>query len=169
MGQPGFEEMAQAGFGTRAQAEFENAANPVAELLGGRRVLKHAVATPLDAHELIVAGLPGEALNFLERRLTVLDAMAFEKAIGMSLRTVQRRRADPSQALNPEQSGRTWKFAEILAQATRVFGDQSAAERWLEQPAMALDGRRPLDLLASPAGVELVETLLGQLEFGVYV
>ncbi len=156
------------GFAEAAQTPFE-VANPASELLGGRRILKQAVHSPLEAHALISAGLPGEALTFLETQLTVLDAIAFEKAIGMSLRTVQRRKADPSQPLNLEQSGRTWKFAEILAQATAIFGSQTAAEHWLETPAMALDGHRPLDLLSTPAGVELVETLLGQMEYGVYV
>jgi len=49
-----------------------------------------------------------------------------------------------------------------------VFGDQAAAENWLAKPAMALDERRPVDLLSSPAGVEMVEQLLGRLEYGVY-
>jgi uncharacterized protein (DUF2384 family) len=33
---------------------------------------------------------------------------------------------------------------------------------------MALDDRRPADLLSSPVGVEMVEQLLGRLEHGVY-
>jgi putative toxin-antitoxin system antitoxin component (TIGR02293 family) len=153
-----------------AQAPFEgDDINHVATLLGGRRVLKHALSGPLDAHEMLLAGLPGEALTYLERSLKFLDAAAFEKAIGMSVRTVQRRKADPSQALNTEQSNRTWKFAEILAKASEVFGSQRDAEEWLSEPAIGLDGRRPIDLLATAAGTELVEVYLGQIEYGVYV
>jgi putative toxin-antitoxin system antitoxin component (TIGR02293 family) len=33
---------------------------------------------------------------------------------------------------------------------------------------MALDQRRPIDLLATPAGVQLVEDLLGRIQYGVY-
>ena len=29
--------------------------------------------------------------------------------------------------------------------------------------------RRPIDLLGTPAGVEMVEDLLGRIEYGVYV
>ena len=136
--------------------------------LGGRRVLKHTLSGPLDAHEMLLAGLPGEALTYLERSLKFLDAAAFEKAIGMSVRTVQRRKADPSQALNTEQSNRTWKFAEILAKASEIFGGQGPAEQWLERRAIGLDGHRPIDLLATQAGVDLVEILLGRIEYGVY-
>ncbi|TIX82762.1 MAG: DUF2384 domain-containing protein, partial [Mesorhizobium sp.] len=60
------------------------------------------------------------------------------------------------------------KFAEILSKATDVFGSQAEAEQWLERPAIGLDQRRPIDLLATPAGVELVEDYLERLEYGVY-
>jgi uncharacterized protein (DUF2384 family) len=33
---------------------------------------------------------------------------------------------------------------------------------------MALEQRKPIDLLSTPAGVETVEELLTRLEFGVY-
>ena len=99
----------------------------------------------------------------------MLDAVALEKAVGMSLRTLQRRRADPGLPLSVDQSGRVWKFAEILAKATEVMGTQRDAEEWLDEPAMGLNGQKPLDLLATAAGTELVETFLGQIEYGVYV
>lgn len=86
----------------------------------------------------------------------------------MSLRTYQRRKDAPAKPLSQEQSGRAWKFAEILTKATAVFGSQAEAERWLESPAIGLDQRRPLDLLSTPAGVELVEDHLARLEYGVY-
>jgi putative toxin-antitoxin system antitoxin component (TIGR02293 family) len=92
-----------------------------------------------------------------------------EKAIGMGLRTLLRRKAASEKPLNSEQSGRTWKFDEILAKATAVLGSQEEAEQWLERPAIGLDQRRPIDLLATPAGVEMIEDLLERLEYGVYV
>ena len=33
---------------------------------------------------------------------------------------------------------------------------QAEAEAWLERPAMALERRKPIDLLSTPAGVETV-------------
>jgi len=82
---------------------------------------------------------------------------------------VQRRKVAPGKPLSQEQSGRAWKFAEILARATAVLGSQEEAERWLERPAVGLEQRRPIDLLATQAGVELVEEFLQRLEWGVYV
>jgi putative toxin-antitoxin system antitoxin component (TIGR02293 family) len=141
----------------------------VAALLGGPGVLRHALRGPLDAHELLAEGLPGEALLHLVGQLLRLQTSAsLEKAMGMSLRTFQRHKTAPTKPLSQEQSGRTWKFAEILAKATTVFGSQEEAEQWLERPAIGLEQRRPLDLLATPAGVKLVEDHLERLEYGVY-
>jgi putative toxin-antitoxin system antitoxin component (TIGR02293 family) len=90
------------------------------------------------------------------------------EALGMSVRTLQRHKNMPVVLLDVQQSGRTWKFAEILAKATRVLGSQEAAEQWLKSPAIGLDQRRPIDLLTTPAGVKLVEDYLGRLEYDVY-
>jgi putative toxin-antitoxin system antitoxin component (TIGR02293 family) len=158
-----------AGFAEAPQMPFSTELDRVGHLLGGVRVLKRTLGTAFDAHEMLLAGLPGDALNQLERRLQVLDAAALEKAIGMSLRTLQRRRADPSQPLSVDQSSRVWRFAEILGKATEVMGSQRDAEEWLSEPATGLNGQKPVDLLATAAGTELVETFLGQIEYGVYV
>ena len=60
------------------------------------------------------------------------------------------------------------KLVEILAKATAVLGSKEDAEQWLEKPTIGLDQRKPTDLLATPAGVEMVEDYLGRLEYGVY-
>lgn len=141
----------------------------VAALLGGTRVLSRRLTSALDAHELLLIGLPTSALDHLVGNLVFIRKNeSLEKAVGMSLRTWQRRKDAPSKPLSQEQSGRAWKFAEILSKATDVLGSQAEAEQWLERPAIGLDQRRPIDLLGTPAGVELVEDYLQRLEYGVY-
>ncbi|MGO6980179.1 type II RES/Xre toxin-antitoxin system antitoxin [Rhizobium leguminosarum] len=138
-------------------------------LLGGSRILSRSLTNALDAHELLLHGLPATALDHLVGTLVVLGKNeSLEKAVGMSLRTWQRRKDTPSKPLSQEQSGRAWKFAEILAKATDIFGSQAEAEQWLERPAVGLEQRRPIDLLGTPAGVELIEDHLDRLEYGVY-
>ena len=124
----------------------------------------------LSVHDQIARGLPAHALVNMGGRLAVLDMMdTLGPAIGISERTFHRWKKEPPDApLSPEVSGRLWKFAEILAKATEVLGTQVAAENWLASPAMALDRRRPLDLLSTPVGVEAVEELLTRIEYGVY-
>ena len=151
-----------------APKEPGNDLQKVADLLGGPRILSRRITSTLDAHELLLDGLPGSALTHFVSHLLFIQTESLEKAFGMSLRTFQRRKDAPDKPLSQEQSGRTWKFAEILAKATDVFGSQEDAEQWLERPAIGLDQRRPIDLLATPAGIELVEQYLTRLAYGVY-
>ncbi len=151
--------------GSTARTSFDR----VVALLGGEKMLHRSVDSQMDAHDLILRGIPSEALAHLLGSLDRLRlATSVERAVGLSLRTFQRRKEAGAKPLSQEQSGKTWKFAEVLASATGVLGSQDAAEQWLEAPAMALDGKRPIELLATPAGTEMVEDLLGRMLYGVY-
>jgi putative toxin-antitoxin system antitoxin component (TIGR02293 family) len=137
------------------------------DLLGGSKVIRTPVRTPLEAHDLLAHGLPAASLFHLGERIG-LGAAELVEALGMSLRTLQRRRDDQDRSLSPEQSGRAWTLAEILGRATDVFGSREEALDWLRRPALALDDRRPVDLLRTPAGAEAVSDHLTRLEYGVY-
>jgi putative toxin-antitoxin system antitoxin component (TIGR02293 family) len=139
-----------------------------ATLLGGRRTLRRPVRSRLEAHDLIQAGIPARALVHLVDNVPIAREGGLEQAVGISLRTYQRRRETLDQPLSREQSGRAWKFAEILGRATEIMGTQHEAEQWLERPAIGLDQRRPIDLLSTPAGVQSVEDYLTRIEYGVY-
>ena len=144
--------------------------NMAVGLLGGRRTFPKPIHTALEAHQQITAGFPGRALTNLVAQVAVMrDTDVLEKAVGISLRTLQRRKKDETgRRLSKEQSGRAWKFAALLARATSVFGSQEDAERWLSEPALGLNGQRPIDLLDTPAGVGIVEDFLEQIAYGVY-
>jgi putative toxin-antitoxin system antitoxin component (TIGR02293 family) len=139
----------------------------VALLLGLQR--SRRFENLLGVHEWLRDGLPARSLtHFVDRLGETRRDPALEAALGVSMRTVQRLMAVPVRPLNLEQSGKLFKFAEILARATEVLGSEDEAKAWLSRPAVGLDQKRPIDLLATPAGVELVETLLTRLEYGVY-
>jgi|GEM_PF-4471477 uncharacterized protein (DUF2384 family) len=56
----------------------------------------------------------------------------------------------------------------IKPELVRVFGHNTAmAWEWITTPALALDNRRPIDLVAS-GRFKLVQDLLVRLEYGVY-
>lgn len=142
----------------------------VVDLLGGAATFDFEVSTALDAHEMIVRGFPGAALTNLCRNVALFrHSEASFKALGISQRTFQRRKAENDlKTLSSEQSSRAWKLAEVVAKATDVFGSQEEAEQWLERPAIGLNQKRPIDLLSTTAGTEIVDRYLEQIEFGVY-
>jgi putative toxin-antitoxin system antitoxin component (TIGR02293 family) len=142
----------------------------VVEFFGGPKTLNFKPGGPFEAHEFLLRGIPGKAMfHLIDTSTFMKNSKSMNVAFGFSTRTMQRIKAKPEKSLlNYEQSSRVWKFAEVLAQATEVFGSRSEAEKWLEQPVMALEGRKPIDLLATSVGVELVENHLTRLEYGVY-
>jgi putative toxin-antitoxin system antitoxin component (TIGR02293 family) len=141
----------------------------IVELLGGRGTLKWRVRSQLDAHDLLEHGIPARAFHFFISSTHLFRAdKTMEKTFGMSVRTYQRNKKTPNKALSPEQSGKTWKVAELMARVIAILGSEKEAENWFERPAMALEQRRPVDMLSTPAGIELVEDHLTRLEYGVY-
>ncbi len=140
----------------------------IVKLLGGRSVWKKTPTSGLEAHEAIEKGVPSKALTYVIDAVTEIPSDKLFDIVGISKRTVQRKANVPDTPLSQEQGSRLWKFAEILATATELMGDQKSAERWLSSPAIALDGRAPVDLMTTQAGTEMVEELLIRLEYGVY-
>ena len=64
-------------------------------------------------------------------------------------------------------SERLARVVRVVATAQEAIGDDAKAGRWLRKPNRALQGRRPLDLLASDVGARLVERELGHIEHGL--
>ncbi len=138
------------------------------DLLGGRQILKSLPQSRVEIHGVLVQGLPCAALVHLADHLRALSAQELADALGISARTLRRQKDQPDKALAADLASKTWQFAETLAQAIEVFGGRDAAERWMARPAMGLDGARPIDLLRTLQGTELVTEFLGRLEHGVY-
>lgn len=149
-------------------AEYEKLPRTV-DFLGGEAVMKRKIETKLDVHVLIQHGFPYGVMTYLISNVPELKNPEFlQKAVGMSVRTSQRKNAG-NYVLTSEQSSKAWNFAEVMTQATALFGSKQGGVSWLCRPALALEGQRPIDLLSTSAGHDLVKDLLTRLEFGVYV
>lgn len=54
--------------------------------------------------------------------------------------------------------------------ASHLFGgDEQKAVAWLNKPARAFGGKTPVQVLESEDGVEMITTLVGQIQHGVIV
>lgn len=138
------------------------------ELLGGAKLLKRMPSSRAEVHATIVHGIPYSALFFLTDHILVLSEADVATVIGISTRTLRRQKDEPRKKMPTDLASRTWLFAETLSKAVEVFGGKAEAERWLSEPAMGLDGARPIDLLRTVQGAELVNEFLARLEYGVY-
>lgn len=151
------------------------------ELLGFKGADLAKLRAPRDAHELIMQGIPHQALTHLVSGSRSMSSSAFSAALGISDRTLRRLRDQgvgegvdegvgqgAGKPLSREIGSRAWRFAELLARSITVFGGREEAERWMNSEVMGLDGQKPIELLTTSAGEKLVEDFLGRVEFGVY-
>ena len=83
-------------------------------------------------------------------------------------RTLARRLAK-QEPLTAEEAVRAIRVGHVSVEADRVFGNPEKAFRWLRRPNQTLNNQRPIDLLTSHAGVQVVLERLGQIDHGVFV
>lgn len=119
----------------------------------------------IDQHGLVQVGVPTAVLDKVVASFVRLDESEVLGAVGVSSRTVQRRK---SGLLSPEHSGAMLDLIAITQRAMEVLGSREAAENWLHQPALAFDGRRPIELLKTRQGGDLVKEHLTRMDYGVY-
>lgn len=112
-------------------------------------------------------GLPETELTQLQDSLA-LPADKLVPLLGLSKATFHRRKKAAGARLSPLVSDRVARFALLLRQAIRVFGNRDDANKWLKAPQVGLGGAIPLDYAKTEIGAREVERLLGRIEHGVY-
>jgi len=157
-----------AGSGEPLQAPEEKLYSLSSDYLGGKKFWHQRLASRSDVHSAIVNGVPYGSLVFLVSQVRGLDEGDVVKVLGISTRTLRRQSETPEKQMPADLASKAWLFAETLAKATEIFGGKEEAERWMSKPAMGLDGQRPIDLLQTVQGAELVNDFLTRLEHGVY-
>ena len=132
--------------------------------LGGKKFWRPALTSRADVHSAIVSGVPYGSLTFLVSQVKGLDYGDVARMLGISTRTLRRKSETPDKQMPADLASKAWLFAETLAKATEVFGGKEEAERWMSKPAMGLDGQRPIELLQTVQGAELVNDFLTRIE-----
>ena len=138
----------------------------IAEILGGRKVLRKVIKNPDDLAHLVRKGLPAGSITALAERLHVGSGILSRK-LGIPQRTLTRRLSQ-ALLLTPAESDRTVRMARIYANAVEMIGDEEKATEWLSTPNRALGGERPLNQLDTDMGARMVEDILGRIAYGVY-
>lgn len=124
--------------------------------------------TGLMAHDLVTKGVSVAAAKQVMGAFNIIKEAQIYDVLGISAKTMQRRSTSAARTLDPNASDRTLRLVSVTSLAIDVLGSQEAAERWLESPAIGLDRRKPIDLLQSSEGTEMVRTLLTRMDYGVY-
>jgi putative toxin-antitoxin system antitoxin component (TIGR02293 family) len=136
--------------------------------LGGTQFSRNALSSLMDVHAAIMKGVKYSALSALRDALSGVQETDFANVLGVSTRTLRRQAETPTKQMPADLASKAWVLAETMAKATEIFGGKSQAVAWMNKPATGLGGQRPVDLMRTAQGTELVNDFLGRLEYGVY-
>ena len=134
----------------------------------GPQLKLRADITGLTAHDLVTKGVSVAAVKEVMDSFNIITDAQIHEVLGISAKTLQRRSTSGDKTLDSNASDRALRLVSVTRQAIHVLGSQEAAERWLDSSAIGLDRRKPIDLLKSTDGCEMVRTLLTRMEYGVY-
>ncbi|MDP2882807.1 MAG: DUF2384 domain-containing protein [Azonexus sp.] len=110
-------------------------------------------------------GLPASTVDVMAKRLGMSRTL-FLGEIDMKQSTIERRLAE-KKPLTTTETDRLYRVEKVLARATEVLEDETAATAWIQHRIRSLGGVTPLSLLDTDAGVDLVMDTLGRIEHGI--
>ncbi len=134
------------------------------KLLGFRKPKK---ASAYDVISAIRTGLPAQSVQVFSDAVD-LSLKELSTYIHVSSKTLERRLKD-NVALNVDASDRLVEMAKVFARASEVIGDKEHARKWLFKPSRVLGDVKPVSLLDTSSGVEIVMDELGRIEHGIVV
>lgn len=121
--------------------------------------------TPLQIIDRSRQGLVGTEAGHIAGLLGVSDK-EMAPLLNQSVATFHRQAK--TGRLDAATSERLLLLGRLANYGATVFQDQGKFTRWLRRPLRLLGGRSPLDLMDGPTGVQLVEDILGRIEYGVF-
>lgn len=132
-------------------------------------------ATPFDRIATVKAGLPATNVKTFVSSLN-MPVGGFFEALQLSPATFNRKVTN-KQALTTDESERVMGFARLFGQVQVMIDQSGDAEgfdarawttRWLHEPLPALGGARPVEMLDTIEGQQVVSNALAQIQSGAY-
>jgi putative toxin-antitoxin system antitoxin component (TIGR02293 family) len=130
--------------------------------LGGKLGVSR-IRSDRDLASLVEKRLPAQTIRSLLRG-GLSDAEVYQLIVPR--RTLAHRVAK-HQLLSKEESDKAVRVARITAMAEQVFGEPERAWRWLRKTKQRLEGRTPIEMLATEAGARLVEEMIARIDDGL--
>lgn len=112
----------------------------------------HVSMTPIEVHDYLIKGLPGQAL-FIAASMAVDSLGEALPLFDCTAKTAWKKLDGP---LSRAESEQALRLGRIAAMASHVLGSQQAGKQYLKTPNFALGGTTPLDLAQTAEGERLV-------------
>lgn len=134
------------------------------KLLGGQRALGHKIQTDRDRYEVSQNGLPKKVLVHFAANVDLsMRFMAY--LLNINERTIQRKK--DFDLLDGTTSEQLLAIAEVYARAADVLGSLESCQKWLNTENRALGNEKPIVMLKSRFGAQMILDLLGRMEHGI--
>ncbi len=134
------------------------AAEQIAKVLGGRRVLGRRVTSMRELDDIVREGMPKTALD------TFIDALSRsqygEFAVQLRNKIVPRATYNRVDRFNLQVSETTERMARLYAMALAVFDEPEAAARFMANTHPELDNRTPFEAALTEIGGREVEEVI---------
>ncbi len=140
------------------------AVTQIADVLGGRPVLRRRLASLAALNDAVAEGLPKAALRQTASRVFARRIEQKQLMNRIVPEATFKRRRD---RLSPAESERTERVARVVANAEYVWGDREDAHRFLITPHPALRRKTPIDAAMTELGARQVEELLAKIFHGL--
>lgn len=156
---------------TAAEPNVAYALSAPASARGGAFML-----SPLERMRLVKQGLPARTVQDMSVAMGV-SREQFMRAVGLARSTVERKMA-ARRKLSPAESEKLVGLSRLIGQVAAMVQESGHPDagfdaarwfaRWMSEPAAALGGLCPQELLDTADGREALSTLLGQMQAGAY-
>ncbi len=137
----------------------------IENLLGGYEVIGVTIQTEMDLYELGKKGIPKKSLIALAQNIH-MSTRAITNILHITERTLQRKK--DLDLINESISEHIIQIAEVYSQGNDVFDTIEDFQVWINASNTALGNKKPIELLSSRYGAQLVLDELGRIEYGVF-
>jgi len=137
----------------------------IEKLLGGTKVIGHSLKTEMDLYETSRIGLPKMAFLHLVSNLNV-TVRSMTQLLNIAERTLQRK--GDQELLDISTSEQILQIAEVFSRGNDVFESSENFQNWMNSENMSLGGKKPIDLLPSRYGAQMILDVIGRIEHGVF-
>lgn len=118
-------------------------------------------------NQFIVEGVSNQLFEQIQLYAPFTEVQ-WAEILEVSTKSLQRYKAKINYRFKVLHSEKIVEVLEILIKGREVFGSKENFERWLSIPSFALGGNKPVDLIKTSYGQELVLSELTHIDHGIF-
>jgi putative toxin-antitoxin system antitoxin component (TIGR02293 family) len=134
----------------------------IEEILGGKDALNSPLNDSLDQIHLIENGIPRKSL------LKLIENISFSLKDMAELLHVSEKTLKRNELLDTPLADQIMQLAILFTRGFEVFGSKVDFLEWIDIENQALSNKKPKEFLGTSVGRQLIEDILGRVEYGIY-